>query len=187
MTERETLLAEIAEKQARLAEIDAEPDYEAWRPVLQAYYMRDGKKDLTCDPLDESDKVNIRGLIAAFAKAPPMGSVMPEAEIEALADSLGPFKFNVTKHEDYSGEHREWSEEYTLPVGAALTRQIVAATLSRVQPRWPSEEGKVKLVIAIINAYHTTRLADTPVAQHILSKAFVKDAFDRAYKTEDQP
>lgn len=81
MTERETLLAEIAEKQARLAELDAEPDYEAWRPALQAYYMRDGKKDLACYPLDEFDKTTIRGLIAAFAKAPPMGSVMGEVRV----------------------------------------------------------------------------------------------------------
>jgi len=130
VTERETLLAEIAEKQARLAEIDAEPDWEAWRPALEVFIKASGWIDLTCYPLDRTDKANIRGLIAAFAKAPPMG-------------------------ED--------------------------------QPRWPSEEGKVKLVIAIINAYHTTRLADTPVAQHILSKAFVKDAFARAYQTEEQP
>jgi len=130
MTERETLLAEIAERQARLAELDAEPDYEAWRPALEAYIEATPIPDLTCDPLDESDKAMIRGLIAAFAKAPPMGEC---------------------------------------------------------QPRWPSEEGKVKLVNAIINAYHTTRLGDTPFAQHILSKAFVKDAFARAYQQGQQP
>jgi hypothetical protein len=98
MTERETLLAEIAaletvhkivpndghielaleQRQARLAEIDAERDYEAWRPALQAYMKAAGWPDLTCDPLDETDKATIRGLIAAFAKAPPMGERQPE-------------------------------------------------------------------------------------------------------------
>jgi|688.fasta_scaffold2478735_1 hypothetical protein len=86
--ERETLLAEIAERQARLAEIDAEPDYEAWRPALEAYYMRDGELDLTCDPLDEIDKANIRGLIAAFAKAPPMGECQPRWPSEAELDEM---------------------------------------------------------------------------------------------------
>jgi hypothetical protein len=37
MTERETLLAEIAERQARLAELDAEPepDWQAWKPLVR--------------------------------------------------------------------------------------------------------------------------------------------------------
>jgi hypothetical protein len=77
MTERETLLAEIAERQARLAEIDAEPDYEAWRPALQAYYMTDCGAKLAANPLDRADKRFIRGLIAAFAKAPPTGECQP--------------------------------------------------------------------------------------------------------------
>jgi hypothetical protein len=130
MSERETLLAEIAERQARLAQIDAEPDYEAWRPALEAYLAVDDIAAKPSTPLDSWDRQCIRGLIAAFAKAPPMGER---------------------------------------------------------QPRWPSEEGKVKLVNAIINAYHTTRLGDTPFPQHILSKAFVKDAFARAYQTGEQP
>jgi hypothetical protein len=142
MTERETLLAEIAERQniiahcvakaerhndeiaerqARLAELDAEPDYEAWRPALQAYYMTYGRECLTCDPLDETDKNFIRALIAAFAKAPPMGSVMTDAEIEEL-----------TKGE--------------LPYTAARIKWAVKRTLSRVQPRWPSEAELEQMV-----------------------------------------
>jgi hypothetical protein len=74
MTDRETLLAEIAEKQARLAELDAEPDWEAWRPALQAYCLTLwGESYKITDTLDRADKERIRGLIAAFAKAPPMG------------------------------------------------------------------------------------------------------------------
>lgn len=37
---------------------------------------------------------------------------------------------------------------------------------------------RIELIEAIINAYHTTRLGDTPYATHILSKEFVKKAFD---------
>jgi hypothetical protein len=89
VTERETLLAEIAEKQARLAELDAEPDYEAWRPALDAYYMTYGRECLTSSPLDRTDKQFIRCLIAAFAKAPPMGERQPRwpsyLQVEALA------------------------------------------------------------------------------------------------------
>jgi hypothetical protein len=125
VTERETLLAEIAEKQARLAEIDAEPDYEAWRPAANAARAVIGASECAT-PMQYNDKRLIEQLIAAFAKAPPIGSVM-------------------------------------------------------------TEEGKVELVNAIINAYHTTRLGDTPFAQHILSKAFVKNAFARLYQTGEQP
>jgi hypothetical protein len=50
-----------------------------------------------------------------------------------------------------------------------------------------TEEGKVELVNAIINAYHSTRLGDTPLPQHILSKAYVKNAFARLYQTGEQP
>jgi hypothetical protein len=71
--EREALLAEIAERQARLAEIDAEPDYEAWRPALEAYFDIASCGDYASTPLDYEDKRCIRGLIAALPKAPPMG------------------------------------------------------------------------------------------------------------------
>jgi hypothetical protein len=90
MTERETLLAEIAEKQARIAEIDAEPDYEAWRPALQAFCLTLwGESYKVSDPLDKFDKERIRGLIAALPKAPPMGECQPRwpsyLQVEALA------------------------------------------------------------------------------------------------------
>jgi hypothetical protein len=78
VTERETLLAEIAEKQARLAEIDAEPDYEAWRPALEAYYFSLWSQPLTIRNFPSSwAKDVIRGLIAARPKAPPMGECPP--------------------------------------------------------------------------------------------------------------
>ena len=38
--------------------------------------------------------------------------------------------------------------------------------------------AEVKLVNAIITAYHTTRLSETPAANHILSKYFVQNALE---------
>lgn len=114
MTERETLLAEIAERQARLAELDAEPDYEAWRPALEAFHASTGWGTA---PL-WGDERCIRGLIAALAKAPPTGSVMTEAEQRELA--------------------REAARNSKGRLDAAT--YSIRETLSRVQPRWPSEE-----------------------------------------------
>jgi hypothetical protein len=115
MTERETLLAEIAAAvnetvadlgidavrslswfpsaqkaaQARLAELDREPDYEAWRPALEALYGAWHNGATANTPLSSGDHLNIRGLIAAFAKAPPMGKCQPRwpsyLQVEALA------------------------------------------------------------------------------------------------------
>jgi hypothetical protein len=74
-------------------------------------------------PLSRGDKEKIEGLIAALPKAPPMGSGMTEAEIEALA--------------------RKW-EDAPNAAGGRLSRRDVCInaireTLSRVQPRWPSD------------------------------------------------
>jgi hypothetical protein len=147
MTERETLLAEIAERQniiahcvakaerhndeiaerqARLAELDAEPDYEALiNDICYAAACMDTHADKFPVP---STAFRIAAkcregakIIAAFAKAPPMGSVMTDAEIEEL-----------TKGE--------------LPYTAARIKWAVKRTLSRVQPRWPSEAELEQMV-----------------------------------------
>lgn len=119
MTERETLLAEIAEKQARLAEIDAEPDWEAWRPALEVFIKASGWIDLTCYPLDRTDKANIRGLIAAFAKAPPMGKC-------------------PTCGKDYS-DGLVCSDAFHLPAGTPTYWPTdEAPPMGEGQPRWPS-------------------------------------------------
>jgi hypothetical protein len=85
MTERETLLAEIAERQARLAEIDAEPDWEAWKPlvreIISMYHTtRLSDADVATHILG---KPSVRGLIAALPKAPPMGECQPRWPSEA--------------------------------------------------------------------------------------------------------
>lgn len=111
-------------------------------------------------------------------KAPPTGSVMTDAEIDSGMGGDLP-------------ERAEWLWA-SLPTTRKWTslptheKAMVCHALSRVQPRWPSEGDKVELVNAIINAYHTTRIGDTPFAQHILSKAAVKDAFARAYQQGEQ-
>ena len=51
------------------------------------------------------------------------------AAAKDISSKLGPFKFNLKRQDNYSGEHREWNEELTLPVGAALTEQIVLEAL----------------------------------------------------------
>lgn len=53
-------------------------------------------------------------------------------DVEQIVDVIGPFKFYVKQHEDYSGEHREWLKEYTAPKGAPLIRDIVSATLAAI-------------------------------------------------------
>lgn len=76
-----------------------------------------------------------------------MTSKLDPQELERLSKAakelsykLGPFKFNIKRHENYSGEHREWNEEFTLPVGALLTEQIVLEALRTGQlvPAMPS-------------------------------------------------
>jgi hypothetical protein len=121
MTERETLLAEIAEKQARLAELDAlDPLLIEAREIAARCSLFPARiaRDYLGGEMDKGPLVT--SVLAALrrgmelAKAPPMGSVMTDAEIEEL-----------TKGE--------------LPYTAARIKWAVKRTLSRVQPRWPSE------------------------------------------------
>jgi len=102
VTERETLLAEIAERQARLAEIDAEPepDWQAWKPlvreIISMYHTtRLADADVAAHILG---KPSVRALIAAFAKAPPMGEGQPrwpsEAELREMADVSSQSKYS---------------------------------------------------------------------------------------------
>jgi hypothetical protein len=146
MTERETLLAEIdflqtaenlmrnplgiigteiAERQARLAELDASDPL-----LIEAQEIADrrwvyGASNLVSIRADDyrSDLVAALHRGMELAKAPPTGSVMGEAEIEALA--------------------RKW-EDAPNAAGGRLSRRDVCInaireTISCVQPRWPSE------------------------------------------------
>jgi hypothetical protein len=80
-TERAALEAQIAagkEAEAKLAALDAEPDWEAWRPALEAYYRGCGDHVQAGTPLDGMDKTAIRGLKAALPLAPLAPRVMGE-------------------------------------------------------------------------------------------------------------
>ena len=148
MTERETLLmliaqhkaeaechedqareerAGLAKAQARLAELDKEPDYDALTDLIAI---------AKADDLDDAELGNwVRvyvgaleeALSAALAKAPSTGSGIGEAEIEELArecvhacttyPSKGMLRVSPQEVADYA----------------------IRETLSRVQPRWPSD------------------------------------------------
>jgi len=57
-----------------------------------------------------------------------LGSV----DVEALADSIGPFTTKMRRTENYSGEHREWLEDIVTPKGADIVYQVVKATVSAI-------------------------------------------------------
>ena len=47
-------------------------------------------------------------------------------------------------------------------------------------------DKKRELINKIILAYHTTRMTSTPVADHILSKGYVTNAFDELFDDETE-
>jgi hypothetical protein len=59
--------------------------------------------------------------------ASPMTGKMTAAHLEAAAKQIGPMQLRVTRCENYSGEHREWTEYITLPKGCYIFAEIVAA------------------------------------------------------------
>jgi hypothetical protein len=73
----------IAEREAKLAKLDAEPDWEAWRPALEAFGKVFWGSPTTRMIQDDTKCSAIRGLIAA---APLMPRVAGQsATTEALA------------------------------------------------------------------------------------------------------
>jgi hypothetical protein len=75
--------ARRAEVQAELAKLDAEPDWEAWRPALEAFYDARGGYEGVATPLDHHDIRLVRGLIAAAPLIPRDAG--QSATTEALA------------------------------------------------------------------------------------------------------
>ena len=188
MTKRETLLAEIAtlqelmepheqrlaDLQARLAELDAEPDYEAWRPACNAWLEAAGySSEVDNAAFDNWSKSIIRGLIAAFAKAPPMGSGMTEAEIEALA------KKSAENAYAYNDPEKAYAQN--------AARVAIRQTLSRVQPRWPSE-GELREMAQEIESAAENNLSFHPMVKFAVNQATCEMARRiRAYQTGEQP
>jgi hypothetical protein len=82
--------ARRAEVQAELAKLDAEPDWEAWRPALDAYFAEQGYGEYASTPLDADDIRLVRALIAA-APLIPRDAGMTDAEIEAMTEGEPPY------------------------------------------------------------------------------------------------
>jgi hypothetical protein len=151
MTERETLMAEIAERQARLAELDKEPDYEAWKPlvreIISMYHTtRLADADVAAHILG---KPSVRGLIAAFAKAPPdffaenakKPLPMTEAEIEALARECAIEVYKARGGKDVvrelsSGRGKGWAayDGALTAIRETISRHRHTATAAALEP-----------------------------------------------------
>jgi hypothetical protein len=117
-----------AELQAQLAAMDAEPDWEAWRPALNTFLQATGWK---AGP-SWVDEKRIRGLIAALPLAPR--AAMDDAAVEALARSVV-----ANYYPD-------------LPVGklpgydVSVAQSAIRATLSRVPAAaWPGEVERASI------------------------------------------
>ena len=138
---REELMAQIAEREAanerdraKLAALDAEPDWEAWRPALKAFEESRGNIPPST-PFNGYDFKVIRALQAALPLAPaplPMG----EDEIEALASKI-------------AQDGSLWASQRD------LARLAIRETLRRVSPdsAWPIRRADGKTYAEVRPAY----------------------------------
>ena len=117
---KEQIEAEIAALQAELAKVDDEPDWEAWRPALDAYYNGD-PAFWGCEvDMCEEDKNAILGLIAAAPLMPT--AAMTDAEIEELAEE-------AVRDPNWFGTR----------TSARLAIRATIARLGHGRKAWPSE------------------------------------------------
>jgi len=95
-----------------------------------------------------------------------------DREIAAILEAIGPFKFHVTNQENYSGEHREWKEEYTEPKNGSLTEQIVRAAYPLIVHAAEARgmEAAAKIVEASKVSEHIAELA--PQLATSINRAF---------------
>ncbi len=142
--ERDRLLAEKARIEAELAKLDAETDWEAWRPALEAFYSLTEAGELAATPFDEEDKDTVRRLIAA-APLMPRDAGMSEEEIGLLAREFaanrgmnGASNLVAIRSDDY---RRDLSN-------------AIRETLKRApQVRWPGEDELREMATAISEIY----------------------------------
>jgi hypothetical protein len=141
MTDRTELERQIAELQAQLAALDAEPDWEAWRPALRAMYAVDGCGMEPSRPLDGTDRRNVEAMIAALPLAPRavMGGAYSPAP-KWVQDSIPDWAYErVAQLVGYGDKHGPRGSR----AGVAFARYIAdhEATLSRVPAAaWPGED-----------------------------------------------
>lgn len=121
----EAKLAENAEVEAAIA-AKAEPDYEAWRPALDAYLSTVGAGYFPAKPeMSVAEKAIIRGIIAALPLAPaePVDDAWIEQTVRGIATQRG-----VTGASNLVSIR---SDDYRRDLEAAIR-----ATLARCA-RWP--------------------------------------------------
>lgn len=70
-----------------------------------------------------------------LARPEPATPAGDEELVEEMLKLIGVQKFDVWRQENYSGEHREWKEEHTLPEGSTLGESICRAILPIIHRR----------------------------------------------------
>jgi hypothetical protein len=127
--ERTRLLAEKARIEAELAKLDAEPDWEAWRPAVGAYYAAANWRSKPKAKPDILDKRVMAGLIAA-APLMPRDAGMTDAAIEELRDV-----FSIAYHKTAPDNAVLWHN------GVEDGIRAIRETLKRAPlVRWPEED-----------------------------------------------
>jgi hypothetical protein len=111
----------IAELEAALKAKKAaavEPDWEAWRPALEAFYQP-WRNCEVATPMDDEDKLNVEGLIAALLLAPMPAQMGEDDASQALQDYMEEQNGIFLKASEWDAAIRE------------------ALKLSRPAARWP--------------------------------------------------
>jgi hypothetical protein len=145
MTDRTELERQIAELQAQLAAMDAEPDWEAWRPAVEAY--RDAfhwsfHQLEHINPEGDHEKHIVAGLIAALPLAPaePVDEACAYSPAPKwVQDSIPDWAFErVAQLVGYGDKHGPRGSR----AGVAFARYIAnhEATLAHRGARWPGED-----------------------------------------------
>jgi hypothetical protein len=145
---RAPIEAAIAELQAQLAAMDAEPDWGAWKPAVGEWRKARGLPEILWDVRDDLVgcprvpsalfKDTVRGLIAALPLAPR--AAMDDAAVELLARECCAEDYEGKGLMDAAINYR--SGEYNAESDTELRIAIAAirATLSRVPAAaWPGD------------------------------------------------
>jgi len=118
-------------------------------------------------------KPSVRALIAAFAKAPPMGSVMTDGEIWTLARQCAADYYRSIQPGLATNMRAGFCDDQPSVVSALAA---IRETLSRVQPRWPSEAELREMADVSSQSKYSPYAVALEMARRI-----------RAYQTGEQP
>lgn len=89
---------------------------------------------MTTEPLDAGPLFSPQdrgggGMSASPTKGTDMSQTIEKVASD-IAKNLGPFTMKLLREENYSGEHREWYEEITIPRDADIVREITKAAIA---------------------------------------------------------